>query len=148
MADPSNTLLTECQLALGITQEDLGNIVGRTKRTVQRWQQRGATLLPSEAEALARALCPARPDLAERIASAAGTTLDALGIDPTQVSHGTATSNPIDSVVRAAADAMGLTTDAIRPAVAAAFTRAGELGMDVHAVAKALSESQKTSGDR
>ena len=47
-------------------------------------------------------------------------------------------SDAIDSVVRAAADAMGVTPDAIRPAVAAAFERARDAGLDVQAVAERL----------
>jgi hypothetical protein len=46
--------------------------------------------------------------------------------------------DPIDSVVRAAADVMGVTPDAIRPAIAAAFARASEAGLDVQAVAEKL----------
>jgi hypothetical protein len=49
-----------------------------------------------------------------------------------------AMSDPIDSVVRAAADVMGVTPDAIRPAIAAAFARALEAGLDVEAVAEKL----------
>ena len=71
---------------------------------------------------LPRALCPVRPDLAAQIAATVGTTLDELGIVPAaEASQRTAPSDAIDSVVRAAADAMGVSPDAIRPAVAAAF---------------------------
>jgi glutathione S-transferase len=40
-------------MALGLTQQEFGDIFGRTKRTVQRWEDHGTTLIPSEVEALA-----------------------------------------------------------------------------------------------
>jgi transcriptional regulator with XRE-family HTH domain len=140
MADATNVLIIECRMALGLTQEDFGNIVGRTKRTVQRWEDGGAVLVASEGETLARALISVRPDLAEKIAEAIDTTLDALGLAPTVDASGLVTPGPVDAIVRAAADAMGVTPDVVRPAVAAAFERARELGLDVEAVARALGE--------
>src|SRR5579863_5975750 len=82
MTSGSNSLLIiECRMALGLTQERFADLVGRTKRTIQRWEVNGVTLIPSEVETLARAVCSVRPDLAERLATSAGTSLDALGID-------------------------------------------------------------------
>jgi len=138
MASASSTLIVQCRMALGLTQKELGDIVGSTKRTVQRWEGSGALLTPSQVEALARALCPVRPDLAEQIAAVAGTTLDNLGIAPPTDASPPSPSDAIDSVVRAAAGAMGVTPDAIRPAVAAAFERACDAGLDVQAVAERL----------
>ena len=143
MAGVSNILFVECQMALGLTQEQFGELFGHSKRTIQRWQEKGATLLPSQLEALARAVCRVRPDLAVRIAEGAGTSLDALGIDPAQVGPRATEPSPIDAVVIAAADAIGVTPEAVRPALAAAFIRAGQLGLDVDAVARALSEPEK-----
>jgi transcriptional regulator with XRE-family HTH domain len=144
MANPSNNLIVQCRMALGLTQKEFGDIFGRTKRTVQRWEDHGATLLPSEAEALARVLLPVRPDLAADIAAGANTTLDRLGLIPDGAAGPMATSDPIDSVVRAAAAVMGVTPDAIRAAIAAAFLRAREEGLDVQTVAERLN-SRETS---
>jgi transcriptional regulator with XRE-family HTH domain len=131
-------------MALGLTQEELGDMVGKTKRTVQRWEEGGVTLIPSEVKVFARALRPVRPDLAAQIAATVGTTLDELGIVPAaDASRRTAPSDAIDSVVRAAADAMGVSPDAIRPAVAAAFVRARDAGLDVQAVVDRLTRPER-----
>ena len=139
MAGVSGNLLIECRMALDLTQEAFGDILGRTKRTVQRWEDRGTMLLPSEVVALAKALSWLRPDLAAQIASSADSTLDQLGIVPHAAVTTSAASDPIDSVVRAAAEAMSAAPDAIRPAVEAAFARAHELGLDVRTVVDRLS---------
>jgi transcriptional regulator with XRE-family HTH domain len=122
----------ECRMALGLSQEQFGDMVGKTKRTVQRWEEGGVALIPSEVKVFARALRPVRPDLAAQMAATVGTTLDELGIVPAaEASRRTAPSDAIDSVVRAAADAMGVSPDAIRPALSAAFVRALDAGLDV-----------------
>ena len=129
-------------MALGLTQKEFGDIVGKTKRTVQRWEEDGVALIPSEVKAFAQALCPVRPDLAAQMAAAANTTLDELGIVPAAHASRTAPSDAIDSVVRAAAEAMGVSPDAIRPAVAAAFVRARDAGLDVQAVVDRLNRPE------
>jgi transcriptional regulator with XRE-family HTH domain len=138
MTGASDSLLIQCRMAMGLTQQEFGEIVGLTKRTIQRWEERGASLIPSEVEALARALHPVRPDLAAQIAATVDTTLDRLGIVTAGAASPMAMSDPIDSVVHAAAGVMGVTPDAIRPAIAAAFVRAREVGLDVQAVAEKL----------
>jgi hypothetical protein len=112
---------------------------------MQRWEERGTGLMLSELEPLARALAPVRPDLAEKLASSAGTSLGALGIDPAALAKSRATmSDPVGSVVHAAAKVMGVSPDAIRPALAAAFARAAEAGLDVQKVVKGLSAQDPT----
>jgi transcriptional regulator with XRE-family HTH domain len=144
MTGGSNSLLIiECRMALGLSQKQLGDLVGCAKRTIQRWEDRGAILIPSEVEPLVRALCSVRLDLAERLATSIGTSLEALGIDASLASPAPASFDPIDSVVRVATEAVGVTPDAIRPALTAAFVRAAELGLDVQAVARALSQRDK-----
>ncbi len=126
-------------MALALSQQQFGDIIGRTKRTIQRWEERGTSLLPSEVKALARRLHPIRADLAAQLAAAAGTTLDDLGIPSAVSSSSVQTAAPIDRVMDAAASAMGVTREAIRPAVAAAFAKAHEVGLDVPAVIEQLS---------
>jgi transcriptional regulator with XRE-family HTH domain len=138
MAGASDILLIQCRMALGLSQQGFGDLLGRTKRTVQRWEDRGTALMLSEVEVLARALLPVRPDLAVQIADSAATTLDQLGIPPAGDASPRASSTPTDSVVRAAAEVLGVTPDAIRPAIAAAFVRAREAGLDVQTVAETL----------
>jgi transcriptional regulator with XRE-family HTH domain len=41
MPAESVALLVRCPMALGLTQEELGELLGRTKRTIQRWQTSG-----------------------------------------------------------------------------------------------------------
>src|SRR5450631_2773617 len=41
MAIDSGKMLTQCQFALHLTQEELADLIGVSKRTIQRWQDRG-----------------------------------------------------------------------------------------------------------
>src|SRR5580692_9455687 len=118
MAGIDGALLTHCQMALGLTQQELADLLGCTKRTIQRWEDRGTTLLPPALEALARALYPVRPDLAARVAAGGDTTLDKLGIPSAAAAAAPVTSEPIEAIVRSAADAMAVTPEAVRPAIA------------------------------
>jgi DNA-binding XRE family transcriptional regulator len=139
MAGATNVLMIECRMALGLTQEQMGKLVGCTKRTIQRWEDRGALLVAREVEALVRALHPVRPDLATQIAAILGSTPDRIGLStPADGTGTTPKSDPIDAVVIAAAEAIGVTPDAIRPAVAAAFARAEDEGLDVQTVNERL----------
>jgi len=47
----------------------------------------------------------------------------------------------VHSVLRLAAEAIGVSTDAVAPALAAAFARARDLGLDVHTVAERLNRA-------
>jgi hypothetical protein len=51
---------------------------------------------------------------------------------------GPATAEVIDAILRAAADAGGTSPEAIRPAVAAAFLKAEEVGVEVSAIVAGL----------
>ncbi len=144
VASVSGDLIIECRTALGLTQQQFGDLVGHGKRTVQRWEVRGAILLPSQLEALACALSPVRPDLAERIASSGETTLASVAKDPGAVASPTEMSEAAASVVRAAANAIGVTPNAVVPAVAAAFARAHELGLEVRDLADLLKRWRST----
>lgn len=61
-----------------------------------------------------------------------------MGIPSVAASGHVAISEPMDSIVRSAAEAIGVTPEAVRPAIAAAFARARELGLDVQTVAERL----------
>jgi transcriptional regulator with XRE-family HTH domain len=138
MAGIDSVLLIHCQMALGLTQQELADLLGCTKRTIQRWQDKGGSLLPSGIETLARALYPVRPDLAEQVAAAGHTTLEQLGIPSVAASGPPAISEPIEAIVRSAAEAMGVAPEVVRPAIATAFAGAREVGLDVQAVATYL----------
>jgi hypothetical protein len=138
MAGISSTLVIHCRMALRLTQQEFGDLVGHTKRTVQRWETRGALLTRTNIEAIVRALHPVQPDLATQIATAGDTTLEELGILPPARPQPSGTREALEALVHAAADAMGVSVDAIRPALATAFARADEAGLDVHTVAEGL----------
>jgi transcriptional regulator with XRE-family HTH domain len=122
---------------LRLTQQELGDMVGCTKRTIQRWEDRGAMLLPSQAQALATALRRLQPDLSVQIAASMGMTIDQL-VEYRADSSAPPAIDPIESIVHAAAEAMGITPDAARPGVAAAFERAQELRVNVNLVTQSL----------
>jgi transcriptional regulator with XRE-family HTH domain len=131
----SAALLVHCQMALGLTQKELGDLLGRDRRTIQRWQERDAALTADQAETLAKALQPVRPDLAQQVLELGRTAaLAAGGIPATRP----ATAEVIDAILRAAADAVGTSPEAIRPAIAAAFLKAEETGVDVSAIVAGL----------
>ncbi len=127
MPADSAALLVHCQLALGLSQQELGDLLGRNRRTIQRWQESGFELMADQAETLANALQPMRPDLAEQVRELASSAM-VVG----------ATAQVIDAILRAAADAGGTSPDAIRPAITAAFLKAEEARVEVGAVVAAL----------
>ncbi len=135
MPEDPGTLFVECQMALQLTQEELGKLVGRTKRTMQRWQDKGSSLLPSEARMLADALRSVRPDLAERVLELGRESAATIGLAPPVAPPG---PEVIEAIVRAAAEAAGASPDAMRSAIAAAFSKAEELGAEVRGIASGL----------
>jgi transcriptional regulator with XRE-family HTH domain len=128
----SAALLVHCQIALGLSQKELGDLVGRDRRTIQRWQKGGSDLTPGQVQTLASALQPVRPDLAEQVLELGRKT----GIVGPPASP--ATAEVIDAILQAAADAGGTSPEAIRPAVAAALMKAEEVGVEVGAIVAGL----------
>ena len=128
-------LLVHCQIALGLTQEELGELLGRNKRTIQRWQASGFELMADQAETLAHALQPVRPDLAEQVLELGRRAAIAAGMTPP---GRPATAQVIDAILRAAADAAGTSPEAIRPAITAALLKAEEAGVEVRAIVAEL----------
>jgi len=137
----SAELFARVQSVLGLTQEGLGRLLGYSRRTIIRYQQRGGLLLPSHVETLARACYSKDRAFAAMIAARHGTTLAQLGIEApapppapaaTTTARSTSPSSRLlgDSIVCAAAEAMQSTPQAIRPALVAAFERALALGLD------------------
>jgi hypothetical protein len=96
----SAVLLVHCQIALGLTQKELGDLLG-----------------------MASALQPVRPDLAEQVLEL-GRTMGIVGQPASP-----ATAEVIDAILQAAADAGGTSPEAIRPAVTAALLKAEERGL-------------------
>jgi DNA-binding XRE family transcriptional regulator len=132
-------LLTQSQHTLGLTQETLGQLLGVSRTTMNRWQRRGGTkLLPSQLATLAGELVPADRDLASRLAAHHHETLETLGLvapapppAPAVVAPRVALPHLVDSVVCAAADAVSQPPAALRPSLIAALERAQAVGLSV-----------------
>ena len=136
--------LMEARRTLHLSQQQLGDIMGLSKRTIIRMEQGRSTPLPSQYVMVARALCPVNQALAEHYAAAAGTTLVGAGSRGTSARAHPAFASPFpavrrpghvqslaDSVVCVAAEAMDASPRAVRPALLAAFERMKALGMGV-----------------
>jgi transcriptional regulator with XRE-family HTH domain len=126
-------LIVEIQHALGMSQTELGELVGVNKRTIQRWQE-GFSLLPEQAHRLATALRPVRPELAEQVLQLGRESARRTGA-PVQFA---ATPEQIDQIVRAARDAGA----GIRATLAAAFAKAEELELEIDQVVAGLEERE------
>lgn len=135
MPSESAALLVRCQMALGLTQEELADLLGRNKRTIQRWQESGFEPVADQAETLANALQPVRADLAEQVRELGKKAAAVAGVTPPARP---ATPEVIDAILRAAADAGGTSPEAIRPAITAALLKAEEAGVEVRAIVAAL----------
>jgi transcriptional regulator with XRE-family HTH domain len=140
----SVTVLTlEARRVLGLTQATLGDLLGSSRRTIQRWDRGHALPTQEQLGRLAAEVFPLDPKLAATIAHEAGTTLEALGVvkpvppppSPTPPPHLT------DTVVCAAAEALNVPPPAVRPALLAAFRRAREVGLRVEHVEQALQDA-------
>jgi transcriptional regulator with XRE-family HTH domain len=128
--------------ALHLNQNELANKLGVSRRTGQRWTAHNGPT-GTDLHNLARLVHPADAALAAEIAAAGGTTLEALGVfpPPAQVPAGLPEGQPdrvVDAVVCAAAEAMQVMPQSVRPAVLAAFTCARELGLTVEGVERVL----------
>ncbi len=133
MASDSAKLMVQCQIALGLTQKAMGDLMGKDRRTIQRWQHRGCILLPSDAKTLANRLRPTHPDLADQVVGLGRDTATAMGAAPEVTPEVIAA---ILKVARAAAG--GVAPIAIRSAVTAALTEIAQGGFDVRAVVEGL----------
>ena len=142
MSQSSVALFELSRQALRTTQVGLGELLGVSRRTAQRWATSG---VPSyEMRRLAELVHPVNPNLAMQIASSLGTTLETLGIVkpvPLEAAPPPRPSLPpgvVDAVVCAAAEVIELMPKDVRPALHAAFARAAEVGLTVEEVERAL----------
>jgi hypothetical protein len=148
----------EAREALRLNQRETAEFLKLSKRTVQRWDARRSHPTEGNYASFAKAVFPTHPALAARLAAAAGTTLEALGlVVPVVAAAAPPPPAPrppppplppieyvIDSVVCAAAVAMDMKPPDIRPALVAAFTRVRQLGLTAEAVEKALVAEEVT----
>jgi transcriptional regulator with XRE-family HTH domain len=148
-----NPLFVRARMALGLTQKELGERLGASVRTANRWEGGQAHPDLRQIAELARAVFPKDAALAEGLARECGTTLVDLGLTtaPSAAAAPPARAFPpvglvIDSVLLAAIDAAArhdepsLSERAIIVGVLrAAFARARGLGLTLAEVDDALS---------
>jgi transcriptional regulator with XRE-family HTH domain len=146
MADAHQVLLLDASRALVLSQRDVADLVGVSRSTVQRLTAGRARLSHRQLSVLAKATFPKDQALAARAASLAGTTLEALGLVAPRPPPETVAAPPgaslgphvADSVLCAAAEAMKVPPQDVRPILRAAFARARDLGLTVEMVAEAF----------
>jgi DNA-binding XRE family transcriptional regulator len=138
--DSIGLLLMTARSTLGLTQEQLGALLGVSRRTSGRWERRQSIPAPHNLHALARAVHPHDPPLASRIAAEAGATLASLGLESPPPPPAPAPPPPrpyppvallVESVVCAAAEALDAKPPAVRQVLQAAFHRARAMALSV-----------------
>jgi hypothetical protein len=140
MPNDLGPLLSEVRRALQMNQLKFAELIGSSKRTVQRIEGGRAWLSGNEAALAVRALHPQDPELAGRLAAFCSITLAAAGIAAV-ASSSAASRGAIDSVLCAAADVLDLSPRAVRPALLAALARARDLGLGMDALLATLSQA-------
>ncbi len=159
----SGELFVRALEATGLSYAQLGRLIGVSAKTIQRTVAGRSHPIPLHLNRLAALVHPNNRALAVRIATAAGTTLEALGLEkppppppappPPKVEPPRApepvrpplTASLAETVLCAAAEAMDLSPRAIRPALAAAFSRAHELGYTIPDLARVFGGPTKPS---
>jgi transcriptional regulator with XRE-family HTH domain len=128
-------LWVRVQIALALTQRQLADLVGVERRTIQRWQSRGGLAGTTELLKVAVALDATTPELAAEVRAIASQ-------DPTRPTE----SHVIAAIVGAAAAAVGMSDEAVKPAVEAAFRAAKAHGASVHGMVLALTVEGASAG--
>ena len=138
-----------------MTLKGLAAATGLSVRTISRWiNGDGGMMLPGHYHSLAHAMFPHDAAFAAEIATMGGTTLEALGLvkapDTSLVAVPTATGKPegispaqLDAILCAGAETLDVSPRQLRPALAAAFARAHELGLSTGALARAFAASSE-----
>ncbi|HEY8090593.1 MAG TPA: helix-turn-helix domain-containing protein [Polyangiaceae bacterium] len=146
-------LLGDARRALGLNQAQLAELLGSSKRTVQRWETNRGVPSSQELATLAASVHPHDAETAADLAAAIGQTLESLGIvaPPAPAPPPPAPPPPsppgpppmprdlaVDAVVCVASDALGAMPAAVRGGLLAAFRRARQLGLSCEEVEQAL----------
>jgi len=148
---PSNhaVLVHSARTVLRMNNRQLAEHLGVALRTVNRWNARQSHPYSHHYQQLARSTSPLDRRLAAEFAAAAGTTLEALGLEhPAKRLAGSTESPPdprakLEAVLFAAAEAADLSPRVARTAIAAAIGRAQELGITLDALASQLAPAKK-----
>jgi hypothetical protein len=137
-------LLIRARAILGVSQGELGEMLGSSRRSGQRWEAEGSTPMPKMIWDLARRVFKQDPQLADALARYANTNLVDLGLVEPPPSTAPAPEHLVDAVVCAAADAMHVLPEVVRPGLRAAFRRARLVHLDVATVERALGPGDET----
>jgi hypothetical protein len=129
----------EAQRTLLLNQRQLGELLGTSERTVQRWSAGHGAPYHEQLVRLAAAVYPVDPDVAHRLASAMGQSLEKLGVvappapaqPPPSVASSPLASLLVESVVSATAEALDVSPRVARPGVLAAMERAKTANLSV-----------------
>jgi len=135
-------LLTQARRVLMQNQRQLGEMVGVSLRTVQRWETKVGYPSAGNIQAVADAVRPHDPALASEMDTFAPRPVPPPPVDSPSAEKSKAPPPApvlVDSVVCAAAEATALAPQAIRPAVLAAFVRARDAGLTPDEVIAVLS---------
>ncbi len=146
MADPpparDSAHILRAQLALGLSQAELGKLLGLSRRTILRRVGQPNAYTPAEKRTIVQRLHAKDPAMAATVAAGLGETRESFGVTPAPAAP--SAPPPIgardlaDSIVCAAAEATGMAPQAIRPALIAAFERAASVRLGVDEVRAAL----------
>lgn len=165
-------LIAEARMRLGYNQEQLAHALGSSKRTVQRWEGRGATPSYDMMRRLSDAVRPVDPEIADQLdvlfrppprpppppppPPPSPPPVVAAPVPPPEPPREPAPPPPppvpdavlVESVVCAAAEAMSLPPQAIRGAVLAAFARARDARLAPATVVEVLAPAASPASAR
>jgi hypothetical protein len=119
--------LVEAEWKLKMSHGQFANLLGVSRRSIIRWESRGAQVLTGSMLKLAVALDAVSPELAAECRTL-------VSQDPTVP----ASDEIVDAILRAAALALGTSPEAVRPGVDAAFRAARSRGVSAQAVVLGL----------
>ncbi|HEY2511049.1 MAG TPA: helix-turn-helix transcriptional regulator [Polyangiaceae bacterium] len=145
-------LLVRSRLSLGMSQKQLGELLGVSRSTINRWAGgRHSGVIGSQLATLAGALLPRDAALAAEVAAYGHETLETLGLvaapapppappapEPIPLAH------LADSALCAAAEAGSLSPAQVRPMLVAALERAKGVRLSVEELLQGLREVKGT----
>jgi hypothetical protein len=155
MPRPLPVLVGVSRAILGLSQPELARLVESSLRTVQRWEANASKPYPWNLHALADAVRPHDPAVAAELDAWAPRPSAAQAPAPAPEDSLPAREpalaappvlDPVlaaDAIVCAAAEAMALAPQAVRPALVAAFGRAKVAGLTVDEVLAALGATRE-----
>jgi transcriptional regulator with XRE-family HTH domain len=154
-------ILRSARQALGMSQTELAEALGSSRRTIIRRERGQTDIAPFQVQRLADLVRAEDPDLADELLVAAGLEPVAVvemppaapvvevAIMPAPVEEPPKPATPayvpkqaVEAVLYAAADAIDESPRRIKPAIVAAFARAKEMGLTVEQVVEALDSAK------